>query len=248
MKKRMHSTVPILTLGLGAAGLCLRWALNQIAIDSRGLLVNEHPLAICLWALTAAVITWTALSVRKLDGSGVYEDNFSPSFLAAAGHVAGASGILATVLTVEPMLPGMLGKLWIFSGILAAPCLIAAGACRMFGRKPFFLLHMIPCLFFVFHVINHYQPWSSEPQLLNYFFPLLGSMGLALFCFYSSAFAVDLPRRRMQLFMGLSAAFLCLTALPGSDCPWLYLGGALFAAANLCTRNPKPLPSREETP
>ncbi len=234
-------TLPLLVLSLGVTGMGTRWMLYLKATDSRGLLTSGHPLEILLWLLTAAALILIGLAVRKQKGLGGYEDNFFPSWPAAGGQILGAFGIGITVLFGNPLLPGMLGYIWKILGLAAVPCLAAAGVFRGLGKKPFFLLHMIPCLFLVFHVVNHYQLWSSQPQLQNYVFYLFGVLAMALFAFYTSAFTVEIPRRQMQIFTGLAALYLCAVSLYGGDTPWLNLGCMAWAATGLCTLEPQPL-------
>ncbi len=241
-KPNLSTRLHWIVLALGNLGMCLRQLLYTLGTDERGLLPKNHPLEIALWLLTAAALIFIALSVRKLDGAKDYEDNFFPSRSAAAGQFLAAAGVCVTVLPNAPLLPGLLGNIWKALGLLSVPCLLAAGVCRYAGKKPFFLLHMVPCLFLVFHIVNHYRLWSSQPQLQNYVFSLFGTMALALFAFYTAAFSADIQRRRMQLFTGLSAIYLCMTGLFPGISLWLYLGCLAWVFTGLCTLTPKPLP------
>lgn len=234
--------LPLLIAALGGAGFVMRKALYAVAVDEKNLLLMNHPLEIALTAFTLAVVVLIIAAVRKLDGSALYEDNFRADLPAAIGHILAACGILMTRMTAAPTMPGYLGLLWQLLGFAAPVCLILAGLARTRGKQPHFLLHLIPSMFLMFHIVNHYQVWSSNPQFQDYAFDLLGAMALLFFIFYSAAFDAGVGRRRMHLFMGLVGAYLCMTALAETTCPWLYLGGAALGLTDLCSLEPKPKP------
>lgn len=238
--------LPIFAVGMGIGGMILRWALYAFCLDEKRLLPQNHPLEWLLWAVTAAVLGLILAAAWKLDGSERYEDNFSPSAAAALGHILAAVGILLTTVLNQPVMDNYLGKIWKVLGILSGVCLSAAAYCRMRGKRPFFLLHMIPCLFLLFHIIDHYQQWSGTPQLLDYVFTLFGTIALMFFGFYTAAFDVGSGRRRMHLGMGLAAVYLCLVNLPQTEYLFLYVGGIAWVLSDLCTLNPKPRPREPE--
>lgn len=238
--------LPLVTAALGGLALVLRRLLYRFGTDARGLLVNNHPLSIALWALTALAAVYLFAGVRNLDGSEEYEDNFRKSPSAALGHVLAAAGIAFTVLTEEPRMANYLGQGWQLLGSLAPLCLLLAGAARLLGKKPFFLLHLIPSLFLVFHIINHYQMFSGNPQFQDYLFTLLGTMALMFFAFYSASFDVGLGNRRLHMGMGLAAIYLCLAELAASMYPVLYLGGIAWALTGQCSPYPVPKQHQEE--
>ena len=246
MKKLLSPhTLPAVTAGLGGIALILRRLLYLFATDEKGLLAANHPLSIALWVLTAVTLALIALYVRRLDGSNDYPDNFAPSIPAALGHILAATGMAVTVLFSRPSMGGYLGTAWTVLGYATPVCLLLAGFARMRGRKPFFLLHLIPTMFLVIHIIDHYQLWCGNPQLQDYVFTLFGTMALALFSFYTAGFAVDLGSRRMQLGMGLAAAYLSMAELACSQQPYLYLGGIVWALTGLCHIYPRPRQTEE---
>lgn len=240
MKTLLKPTnLPALVVGFGFTAQVLRRLLYAVVMDARGLLISGHPLTLVLTAMSFAVAAWVALSVRKLDGSDVYEDNFFPGKNALLGHLAMGFGILMTVLTTEPALGGYVGLLWRVLGYAAPLCLMAAGAARAQGKKPFFLLDLMACLFLMLHLVCQYRLWSASAQLQNYVFALLGTIALMLFAFYTAAFSAGVGRRRMQLFMGLMAVYLLIAELAATAYSPLYLGGVLWALTDLVTLEPK---------
>lgn len=232
--------LPVLALGLGAAALVLQKLAYILAVDEKNLLILNHPLCIALGLTSLLALALTGLGVWKLDGSQRYEDNFTADPAAFAGHIGAAIGIGYTALRCLPAGPGYLGQAWLYLGWLSPVCLLLAGYARLRGNKPFFLLHMAPTLFYVLHLINHYQSWCADPQLPNYIFALLGTMAMALFGLNQTCFDVELGNRRMLLAWGLCAVFLCMAELAVSSYPILYLGSILWAVTGLCALEPKP--------
>jgi len=128
---------------------------------------------------------------------------------------------------------GLVGMLWKFLGLAAPVCLLIAGFGRMQGKRPFFALYIVPCLFFAIHVVAHYQIWCSNPQFTDYAFALLGSVALSLFSYQLSAFCADTGSCRRLHLWGLAAVYLCGAEIPMSAYPYLFFGGILFALTAL---------------
>lgn len=232
--------LPVLAGGMGLVGMALRALLYALCVDERNLLPVGHPLELLLWGITVVTLGFIINRVRKLGGSNRYADNFGSSAVAAVGHVLAGAGFLLTALINVPMMDNYLGSIWKLLGIAAGPCLMLAGINRVQGKRPFFALHMIPCLFLVLHIVNHYQLWSGNPQLQDYVFALFAAMALMFFAFYSAAFDVGSGRRRMYLGMGLAAVYLCLVTLPQTEHLFLYAGGIVWVLSDLCALEPKP--------
>ena len=223
----------VMMLLFGLAALALRTGLYAAAVDARGLLLRGHPLTIALAVLSAAVLTIAALSTRKIKATGVYEDHYRADLPSALGCAAAGAGILATVLAGTPVTGSYLEKIWLFLGLASPVCLLLAAAARVLGKRPFFLLHVVVCLFFVLHIVTRYQFWSSQPQMQDYLFSLLGAMALMFFGFYKASLEAGLGDLRMTLGTGLAAIYLCIGELARSSCPLLYLGGILWVLTDL---------------
>ena len=232
-KKRNPQDFPLFTALAGIAGLTLRRQLYIWGPDDKGLLQTGHPLALVLWLVTAVVLAALAVKVWKSKGTNSYEANFAPSRAAAAGHILAGAGFALTALLNEPLLRSALGSGWTVLGILSGPCLMLAGSARAGGKKPFFGLYMVPCLFFVVHIVSHYQSWSGDPQMQDYVFALLGAMALMFFGFYTAAMEAGCGSRRMRLGMGLAAIYLCLAEMAHSAYPQLYLAGMIWVMTDL---------------
>lgn len=237
--------LPLLVVALGCLGYGLRWLLYRTAVDEKNLLVAGHPVELALTVVTVGALALIGAAVWRLDGSGAYEHNFQADLSAAIGHILGAVGLLLTVLQTAPATPGYLGRFWYLLGYASPVCLMLAAFARARGKMPYFLLYTVPALFLMFHIVDHYRVWSSNPQLQDYVFDLMGAMVLMFFLVYCACFSAGVGRRRPQLFMGLAAVYLCLTALPATACPYLYAGGMGFAATGLCTLYPRPKPAEQ---
>lgn len=244
MKKKLKIKLSILAGALGFATLLLRAALYLLATDSKGLLVQGHPLDILIWAVSAAAVVLTVVKVWPLDGSARYFHNFSASIPAAIGTFALAGGTAFTILSSRfSSLP--LELLRTGCGLLVIPAMTWVGLCRWSGRRPAFLFHGVTCLYLMLYCVGQYQAWSSLPQIQNYFFCMAGSLLLTLFAYQQTAFDVGMGNRRAQLSTGLLAAFFCIAAIAGGDNPVLYLTGSIWALTNLC--NPVPVPRRKRS-
>ena len=227
--------LPVMMLIWGIAALVLRKTLYATAVDIKGLLARYQPLEIALTVLTVGVLIRILMSVRKLEASGGHGDVFASGIFSAMGSVAAGAGILVTVWNTAPAMGSYLELAWRYLGLVAPMCLLLAGISRALGKRPFFLLHVVVCLYFLLHIVNHYQLWSSQPQMQDYIFSLLGVMALMFFSFYTAALEADCGNDRMLLGMGLSAIYLCCAELARSSCPWLYLGGLVWVLTDLCS-------------
>lgn len=233
--------LPALSAGLGLSGLILRILLTLVGRDEKGLLVPAHPAALLLWALTAAVVIVLLLQVLRTKNAKRYSDCFCDCPIAAIGCFAMAAGILLTaVLSHSEEL--RLGLPRTVSALLAVPALIWAGLCRRKGLRPNFLVYAAVWLFLTLHTIGRYQSWSSQPQILNFFFPMMGCLLMMLFAYCHAAFLVRLGNRRLLMAAGLLGGFFCLTAIAGLKDIALYACGAVWLLTNLCR------PISQETP
>lgn len=236
MKRNSGShRLPVMMLIWGIAALVLRKALYATAVDVKGLLLRYQPLEIALTVLTVGVLVRIAVAVRKGKRSGAYEDDQFAGLPGAVGNVAAGAGILITVLTTAPGMGGYLESAWRCFGLAAPVCLLLAGIAKALGKKPFFLLHVAVCLFFMLHIVTRYQIWSGHPQMQDYIFALLGAMALLFYGFYTAALEAGCGNFRMVLGMGLAAIYLCMAELAGSSCPAMYLGGIAWVLLDLCS-------------
>ena len=226
------------TVCWGILALVLRRQLYATGVDVKGLLVENHPLSIALTVLTIGVLIRNVLTARKKEGTPTYEELYSGSLTGAIGNVAAGAGILVTVLSADSGMGSYLESAWRMLGLAAPVCLLLAAITRMLGKKPFFLLHVVVCLFFVLHIVTRYQLWSGHPQMQDYLFSLLGAMALMFFGFYSAALEAGCGNLPVMRGMGLAAIYLCAAELAHTSCPALYLGGIVWVLTDLCSMRP----------
>ena len=231
--RKRQRLLPGQMLLAGVLGMGLRLLLNGYCTDYRLLLPTFHPLGVALGLLTAAALGLALYASIKMGKAPEAPEAAPASFQAFWGHLLAALGIGLTLLGSASEMHGSLGLVWKGLACASIPCLIAAGWLRLQGKQPVFLLHLCPCLYLVAHTIGQYQRWSSDPQLLNYIFPLLGIISMVFFAFYHSTFDAGFSWKRRLNFCGLAAICLGIMALPGCSYPWLYLGMVLWALTDL---------------
>lgn len=240
MKKALSpALLPAIAAGAGGIGLLLRLGLYTMQ-DHNGLLPAYHPFHIIsvLIAICAAAVA--AVTVKPLDGSNRYRDNFPPSLICGAGSLLAALCLLPAVFGLFQNASGNLDYALAGFGILSIPCLLFTGHCQWKGKRPSLLFHGAICLFFALHMVCRYRLWSGNPQIEDYLLPLLGSVFLTLAAYYRMAFDAGMGRRRMLIFCGLMALTCCLPSVAGTGDGPFFLAGAVWAAANLCVLTPPP--------
>lgn len=235
MKRNAGSKLlPVLMLIFGLAAFGLRTILYTVAVDIKGLLVQNHPLELALSALTGLVLILAALSAWKQKEPDNTAGTPAQNMAAALGTAALGAGILATVLMEGPVAGGYLVKAWWLLGLAAPVCLMLNAVLRLLGKQPLFLPLVAVCLFFLVHIVTRYQVWSANPQMQEYLYALLGAMTLMFFGFYEASQIAGCGNHRLRMGMGLAAIYLSLAELAQSTCPALYLGGTLWVLTELC--------------
>lgn len=245
MKKTMNTNaLPLMVLLLGAAAAAVRGVLYLMAMDEKGLLARNHPLSWLLLLLCAACAALVLNAVPRLKGSQRFKDNFEADAVAALGSWFLAAGILLTLLQGNAMERTGLVRLWQISGVLSAAGLVWAGVSRKWGRRPFVGVYAALCLFFALHMVSRYQPWSGDPQSMNWILTMLATVGLALCAYHHSAFSAGVGHRCTLLATGLLTVFFCCAALPHTEYFWLYLTGGVWAYTGLCRVTPVATPEK----
>lgn len=220
--------IPWLILGMGAAGAVLRWQLYALALDEKNLLQPNHPVQWLLWILSVAAAVVMAAAAWKYkadpDGEAAAGGSVGPFVLAAA---------VALTVLLNRDLQTPTEKAAYVLGLISAAALAAVGIFRILRKQPLFALHGVVCMYFAVHMISRYPAWSSNPQIGDSVFSLLGCVFLALFAYYRSAFDANCGKARMWLATGLAAVYACAVALAHGEYPALYLGGCIWALSEL---------------
>lgn len=249
MKFKIKSAaLSTLTLGLGGIGLALRALLYATGEDAKGLLAPWHICTILVWLLTAAVAVLLAVFLRGQDGSNRYRSNFPPSKAGAAGAFAAGLGVAYTILSELDSVWDTLSTLWMILGILSAVSLILTGVCRLNGKRPQFIFHVLLCCFLALNLAIQYRMSSNNPQLQDYVFQILACVCLMLTAYHHAAFDVGMGRRRGLIFFSLMSAYLCCLCLYGGCHKILFLTCGAWSLLNACSltpvpRRPKPAPA-----
>lgn len=226
--------LPAIVFLLSMLVLNLYRQLYATAVDGKGLLIARHPLSMGLWAAVFVGALLIVLTVWKLGGSSVYEDNFVPSTPALLGHLYMGLTVVLMALLYPFSMSGVLAHVWKVLGILSGMAMIWGGICRKQGKMPFYGIHAGLCAFLLLYLISRYQGWSGNPQLEDYVFELLALSGLVLFSYQCAAFESGMGSRRMHLAAGLFVLLLWGPASFRGQVPGLYFGGAFWAVTNLC--------------
>ena len=213
---------------MGLACLLGRQVLYRTAVDATGLLRARTPLEWATYILSLlAVGLFAAASGKQTD------ETLLPAPVSAFGQLLGAVGLGWTALAYPGEMPGFLGNLWRILGIAAAACLIWSAYCAIQGKTPHFAALLVPCLFWLAHLIDNYRGWSGAPQLQSYLFALLGTMSMAILTYYTAAGTIGMGKPRLRKFAALTAGYFCAAAaLPGKN-GILYLLCALWALSSL---------------
>lgn len=225
------ATIKLLLLIAGLLGFNLRAALYATGMDEKGLLVRGHWAGICVWLLTAAVAVMIFLLTRRLSGHKTYKRDFPKSISRGVGCILAAAAFLLTSGSASAGDP--LSTMQNVLHFAAAAALAAIGCCRFTGRKPFFLLHGVVCLYLALRMVFQYRLWSADPQLQDYCFYLGAHLSLMLTSYQFAACDADMGSHRKLWAFGLASVFLCLTALPCSGEPFFLLGCAIWVYTNL---------------
>ena len=214
----------------GILGYLLRSTLYSSGMGEKGLLVTGHWAAVGLWlltALTAGVLFLLPSKVQKQDGQVAYP----PSGISAAGAIL--AGVSFAICSIPNPVGGNLAIAEVVLRFAGAGALACIGFCRFTGRKPFFLLHCIVCVYLALRMVCQYRVWCADPQLLNYCFQLGAYVSLMLFAYQLAALDASLPNHRKLWATGLAAVYLCSVSLPGSGEAFLLLCCGIWALTNL---------------
>lgn len=202
-------------IGGGAAGLLRLWFLNA-AVDSRGLLIADHPGNILSFVLTAVIaLPCLLLPLQK----ATYPINSNAQN--KAGTVIG--GIACAAAGVNLLGDGLLPTITGLLGIASVLC-----ALILVFTKPSPLPRCVSLIFLLLLPLQLYRQWSSQAQLPLFFFSLLGSLCLLLWAYHRTALEVGNGKANPCLLMARLGIFFCTAAIPGSNQVIFFAGAAVW--------------------
>ena len=258
MKQIINSkSIPLLVLLSSLLAVLLRLWTRGTGPDAAGLFAPKPLAWVLLWLLTAAVIGALWFALRGLKNPGTYRDNYPKSMVAGLCAVPAAISVLVSSCiqlrnSVALALPEttVVDTVTAVFGLAAGLCLLLSAAYRCMGKKPFFLINGVVCLYLAVRLFNRCQLWSNEPQVGIVVFPFLASMTLMLSAYHRVRFDVDLGKRDWSGLWSLLSVYLCAVAMLSFEQPLLYGLCALWQMADLCSLRPlkrkKPLEEQPE--
>lgn len=231
MKKYLRYA-DVLVLFTGALGLFLRLIIAMGGTDDKGLYPKNHPAWIILCILSVAVIAAVYLLTRQVGADQRYETNFPASLPGAVGAGLAAVGIAFAVFDIFAF--DVLSILVFVVGLASMGGLFLAAYCRLQGKKPHFLCHAAPAVFFALRLFLLGKELGAEPEVSRYLFEMLASLAMVPACYQLWGFDVDLGKRDKCLFWTLTAAYLCVVAIVGMENWLLYLCCAAWLLTGSC--------------
>ena len=232
--------LPWFTLIAGIIGCSIRAWLYATGIDSKGLLLSQHPGQFLIWGFTGVVMILLILGTKDLIQAPKYGFNFPAQTVSAVGAALAALGILIASITQLGSFGDSFALADILLGFLSAAALGFLGYCRLKGKHPTVIFHAVICVYLMVHLICQYRLWSADPQIQNYAFSLLSSVCIMLSNFYSAAFDANEGKRRPHTFFHMASVYFCIVSAPYCEDPLFYLSMALWMFTDLCNLTPMP--------
>ena len=229
--------LPVFSLCAGAIGFALYTWLFTTGTDEKGLLVTAHPAGTLLFLLSAVTLAVLFLSLRSLPPISKYTRLFPASVLSAIGCVLGAATLLYTSISEVPSATDIFNCLLLPMGIVAAIALLYIAYCRYRGFRPQFFLTCAPMVYMMFQLVCLCRLWGTEPQLLQYFFPLMACVFLLLTCYQRSALVLSCGSHRQFLIFNQAALFFCCLSA-ATPMRIFFLGMAIWMVADSCVMHP----------
>lgn len=228
---KQPNLLKLITPGAAAAGCALRAAHYGFGTDGRNLLVPGHWSVWVLWFVTLAFAAALLILSSTISSRGT--DTCRPSPAAAAGcFLLGAALLISLFRSFGdfPMTADLL--IWVL-GLCAAMGMFAVGISRFSGKKPYFLMHAVLCLYIALRTVAMYRRWSADPCLQDYGFYITAHATLMLASYHHAAFDAGMGNHRLLWVCSLGAVFFSCAALSRCDEKLLMAAFALWAFTNL---------------
>lgn len=227
MKHPFHSRIlPLFTIVAGGLGFALRLWLYS-GIDGKGLLPVGHPADYALFLLSAITVGILFLATRELQPRRI-----SKKKLRISSTVAYALAGICLILTAILKLSGSMVRLaWVAvaAALVGGLILLVMAILRFFRKRLSYGFSAIITVMLMLNTVAQCQVWGAEPQLQEYFFPLLASVFLILSAYEKTKFDAKRGNANALAFFSQSALYFCCLSL--NTAHWLlYFGMMLWAA------------------
>lgn len=223
----------LLTLLLSAVGLGLMTWLLHTGVDNKGLFIISHPAITLLFVLTGLQLLLMFLHMLVLPKENRPSHEPPMSTVQAMGLLVAASGLLYTSISFMLAEHDTLELILAVLGFVCVLCLGFVAICKLSGTKYSCFPYVSVTVYFMVFLAYQYRLWSSETQLLVYFFPLLATVFLMVSTYYRAAQTARDKRPRQLEFFALGGLFFSCLAIPGTY--WvLFFAMAVWMATDPC--------------
>ncbi len=242
--RNLLSKIPAIAFLGGMAAALLRLWMLLGGVDENGLYPKFHIAWLLIWLLAAAMILlfWR---VSKL-ADEPYDAILTPT-LGAAGHLLATWGIAYTNLMALLDQPGPWELALCSLGLASAFLIGFGGILRLKGKQQHFLTHALSTLYFALRVFFMGKTLGAEPEMSRFLLQFMASLSMLLACYQLWGFDVGSGSRQKRMFWSLTAAFLCMAAVPGAKEVALYAGVSQWLLFDMGALQPeKPAEEAEE--
>lgn len=230
--------LPLWALLTGGVGLLLRVWLMSSGVDQKGFLITGHIAGILLFLLVVGAMVALFFLTRDLLEATKYEFNFPASDIGGYGAFIAAAGIAISSVVDMFVAIDKLEVVVAAFGLATAGLLVLTGLNRRNGTKPSVLIHVGICVYLMMRLVCDYRHWSSDPQILDYCFPLVATASLMLTTYQRAAFGAQDGQRRPYAFFSLTAIFFSCISLVGWSNILFFLSVIVWQITDLCSLIP----------
>ena len=255
------------TVAAGLSSLMLHRYMMAHCFDEKGLLISGNLPGVLMLLVGGAFVVGMTLLLRRLGGSGSYEEIFprdlaSGTLLIAAGAVmfwAVSRQAPEVVTGVQPVagtwmafVSDLTDRCKVVLPWLAAGSMMILGLCRCIGRRSPVLFAGLVCLNYMLTLVTDYRLWSADPQIQDYAYQLLAEVLLMLCAFHRTSCDGGIFQRRTLIFTGMAAAVCSMAALAMDFSRPFFLASILWGLGCICSTEVLPPdpeePEEAETP
>ena len=230
--KRHFNSLPIILSSVvaGLIGLGLQIWLQTTGIDADGLIISGHIAPPLLMGLSICMILVAFYLSTGVPKDMHYCDLANTRKISAAGSLAGAAGILLTVLQGSP------------NPFVSFLCFASAAVLllQVYVQKNKKLRFWSSCgvaIFILALALAQYPSWCVNTQLHEYAYPLLACLSLLLAAYHRTEGELGIFHTRRIIFFHMLGIYFGLVSAAG-ELSFLTAGLALWCASDLFRLQP----------